>query len=53
MHMDPPFYLEATGPLHYEMDYKRSGILTVLNGFRDSAFLELVKLQEKSLPEAE
>ena len=32
VHMDPPFYLEATGQLHYEMDYKRSGILTV-NGF--------------------
>ena len=30
--MDPPFYLEATGQLHYEMGYKRSGILTV-NGF--------------------
>ena len=30
--MDPPFYLEATVQLHYEMDYKRSGILTV-NGF--------------------
>ena len=29
---NPPFYLEATGQLHYEMEYKRSGILTV-NGF--------------------
>ena len=29
VHRDPPFYLEATGQLHYEMDNKMSGILTV------------------------
>ena len=32
MHRDPLYYLEATGQLHYEMEYKRDGILTV-NGF--------------------
>ena len=32
VYRDPPFYLEATWQLHYKMDYKRSGILTV-NGF--------------------
>ena len=32
VHRDPPFYLEANWQLHYEMENKRSGILTV-NGF--------------------
>ena len=43
MHTDPPFYFEATGQLHYEIEYKRIGILTV-NG------LKLVRLQRKAFP---